>query len=139
MRGEILSRMNSVSRPGDLYLMVCRTLRILSISLPIAISSPPAMDISGHTGSPPLLFGVLYQSYVWDSSLMYGILVLCVGSYSYVWDATFMCGMLLLCVGCYSYVILVDDDDDDDHLDHPPPFQPFAHRKKHGVRPRILT
>ena len=50
------------------------------------------------------------QSYVWDTSLMYGILflhwilLLCVGHYSYVWDTTLMCGLLLLCVGFYSYV-----------------------------------
>ena len=58
------------------------------------------------------MYGILV--YVWDISLMYGILVLCFGKkteshvtrvqlwrsvLSYVWDISLMYGILVLCLG----------------------------------------
>ena len=43
-------------------------------------------------------------SYVWDTSLMFGIFVLCIGYLCYVWDINLMSGIFVLCLGYLSYV-----------------------------------
>ena len=67
----------------------------------------------------------LSQNQIGDTLDFYYFLII-----FYVWDTSLMCGIL----------VDDDDDDDDRHtLDPTPPSSPSHTGKKHGVRPRILT
>ena len=71
-------------------------------------SRDSSMGFQSYVWDSILMYGILvlsirilglcigFQSHVRDSSLMYGILVLCVGFEAYVWDSNLMCGILVL-------------------------------------------